>query len=68
MRLAELAELAQDMPPTLDAETVAGLFGQGTDSLYDQVRAGTCPVTPLKLGRRYRWPTVKILEALGVEV
>lgn len=62
MKLNEL----QDLPPTLDGRTTAQIWGCSYWSLLDQVKAGTCPVKPLRLGRKLRWPTTLVLRAVGV--
>jgi hypothetical protein len=64
IRLADGTEL----PPTLDGHQVADLFGISYWSLLGQVRAGTCPVTPLRLGRKIKWSTASVLRALGLEM
>ncbi len=63
MTLAEIA----DLPPTLDAKVVADMLGCSIWALYDSVKAGACPVEPLRVGRKLRWPTVLVLRALGLE-
>ncbi len=63
VRLADGTEL----PPTLDGRQTAELFGCSYWSILDQAKAGTCPVQPLKLGRKLRWSTVAVLRVLGVE-
>lgn len=59
----------RDLPTTttLRAEQVAELLGCSTWSLYEQVKAGTCPVEPIRLGRRLVWPTAKVLALLGLD-
>ena len=56
-----------DLPPTLDGRQVAELFGCSYWSLLEQVKDGACPVAPLRLGRKLRWPTAQVLRVLGVE-
>lgn len=51
--------------PTLKAPQVADLWGVSVDTLYETVRAGTCPVQPLRIGRTLRWPTRSVLRSLG---
>ena len=62
MTLADLA----DLPPTLDGHQVAKIWGCSYWCLLEMRKAGTCPVAPLSLGRHLRWPTVSVLEAIGV--
>ena len=53
MRLGEVPNL----PTVLDGRVTAELFGCSYWSLLEQVKAGTCPVAPLRLGRKLMWPT-----------
>lgn len=53
---------------TLDTETTAKVWGIGRDHLYRLVRDGEAPIEPLRLGRCLRWPTVKVLALVGIEV
>ncbi|HLM96764.1 MAG TPA: hypothetical protein VK283_10645 [Acidimicrobiales bacterium] len=55
-----------DLPPTINAKAVAELFGCSTWALYETVKAGSCPVEPLRVGRKLRWPTALVLRALGL--
>jgi hypothetical protein len=57
----------RDLPPTLDGHQVAEILGCSYWSLLEQVKAGTCPVEPLRLGRSLRWPTVAVLRLIGVD-
>lgn len=52
--------------PTIDASTAASIFGCSVWSLYEQVKRGDCPVEPLRLGRKLRWPTARVLDAVGL--
>lgn len=62
-----LGELGRgSLPATMDTREAAALLGVNRETLYDAVREGTAPVTPLRLGRCLRWPTALLLEALGV--
>lgn len=65
--LAKLGGLA-DLPPTLDAEQTAEIFGCSKWSLYELVKRNECPVEPLHLGRKLRWPTAAVLRAVGLSV
>ena len=40
------------LPLALSAKVVAAALGIKTESLYDQVRQGTCPIEPLRVGER----------------
>ncbi len=65
MRLADLSDL-RDLPPTLTAEQVAEMWGCSTWAVYAMAKAGECPVTPLKLGRKLVWPTLGVLRSVGL--
>lgn len=54
------------LPPTLDTETAAELLGVSRGTLWASARDGDAPVEPIRVGRRLRWPTRKILDLLGV--
>jgi hypothetical protein len=53
--------------PTIDGHRTAEIFGCSYWSLLEQVKAETAPVMPLRLGRKYRWPTSAVLRAVGLE-
>lgn len=55
-------------PPTLSTAETAELWGCSPERLYAERDRGTLPVEPLALGRRYRWPTLRVAEALGLPV
>ncbi len=55
------------LPPTIDGRLAADVLGCSYWSLLEQVKAGTCPVEPLRLGARLRWSTVAILRAVGID-
>ncbi len=63
MRLSDLA----DLPATIDARQLADLFGCSYWSVLEQVKAGTCPVAPLRLGRKLRWSTAAVLRLLEAD-
>lgn len=62
MKLSDI----RDLPPTIDADVMAELLGCSRWTVYDLARRGELPVAPLKMGRRLRWPTLKVLDALGL--
>src|SRR5438874_324294 len=62
-----LIHRGEPMPSVLDAHQTAEVFGVSYWTLLDTVKAGTCPVEPLRLGRRLVWPTAKVLRALGLD-
>ncbi len=55
------------LPATVDTREAAAWLGVHSECLYDAAKAGTAPVVPLRVGRRLRWPTALLLEALGIE-
>lgn len=55
------------LPPTINVQQTAGIWGCSTWALYEQAKAGTCPVAPLRLGRCLRWPTALVLRSIGIE-
>lgn len=55
-------------PPTLSTAQTAELWGCSAERLYAELGRGTLPVEPLALGRRYRWPTIRVAEVLGLTV
>src|ERR1035437_8846882 len=46
---------------------MADMLGCSYWSLLEQVKSGTCPVMPIALGHKYRWPTASVLRLLGVD-
>lgn len=56
-----------NLPPTLSTAQAAELLGISVDLLGDLARADAAPVAPLRLGRRYRWPTARLFELLGLD-
>ena len=59
--------IVDELAPTLSTDEAADLFGCTPDTLYELVKRGEAPVEPLRLGRRLRWPTRKVLAVLGIE-
>jgi hypothetical protein len=55
-------------PPTLSSDQTAEIWGCSPQRLYAEVGTGTLPVEPLALGRRYRWPTVPVAQAVGLPI
>ena len=53
---------------TMSTAEAAELLGCSAERLQQQRGKGTLPLEPLQLGRRLRWPTLKVAEALGVAV
>lgn len=53
-------------PATYSAEEVADLLGVSAWSIYASVKNGTCPVMPIKVGRRLVWPRATVDRLLGL--
>lgn len=53
--------------PTMTTAEVAPLFAVCEETLLRLARKGEAPIEPLRLGRAIRWPTARVLEALGLE-
>lgn len=51
---------------TMSTGEAAELLGCSPERLQQERGKGTLPVEPLQLGRRLRWPTLLIAEALGL--
>jgi predicted DNA-binding transcriptional regulator AlpA len=54
------------LPPALTTAQAADLLGVPTAHLWKLARTGESPVPVMRLGRSLRWPTLPILEALGL--
>jgi predicted DNA-binding transcriptional regulator AlpA len=52
---------------TYRAEEFAERLGVSTWLLYRSVKDGTCPVDPIKVGRRLVWPKTAVDRLLGVQ-
>lgn len=55
------------LPATLGAEQTAELWGCSTWALYAMAKTQSCPVAPLRLGRKLRWPTALVLKSVGID-
>ncbi|CAN5514455.1 hypothetical protein BH23CHL4_BH23CHL4_29790 [soil metagenome] len=53
---------------TYSSAETARLFGVGYTTLNEQIKAGAFPVTPLKIGRQYRFPKAIVDRMLGILV
>ena len=51
---------------TMSTVEAAELLGCSPERLQQQRGKGTLPVEPLQLGRRLRWPTLLVADALGI--
>jgi hypothetical protein len=56
----------QELPTTLSTTEAAGFFGCSPERLQKERGTGRLPVEPLNLGHRLRWPTVQVLQAVGL--
>jgi predicted DNA-binding transcriptional regulator AlpA len=57
-----------DLPSTLGAPQVADIWGCSEWAVYAMVKANSCPVAPLRLGRKLRWPTLPVLRSVGLDL
>ena len=57
-----------EYPPTMSTTEVAELWSCSPQLLQCQVGSGKLPVEPLRLGCRYRWPTILVAQAVGLPV
>jgi excisionase family DNA binding protein len=55
----------RELPPTISVEEAADICGIGRGTAYRAAHRGELP--SLRLGRRIRVPTARLLELLGVE-
>jgi hypothetical protein len=53
---------------TINTYRLAELIGCSAQLIYRQLETHPeeLPVQPITLGRRYRWPTIKVAQALGL--
>ena len=56
----------ENLPPTIDLLTAAGLLGIGRTAAYRLVREGRWPTPVVRAGRLIRVPTRPLLTAIGV--
>jgi excisionase family DNA binding protein len=56
-----------EQQPTISAEEAFPLLGIGRSAGYELIRAGSFPVPVLRLGRKIRIPTAKLLAVLGLD-
>ena len=54
-------------PATLNGHGVAEIWNCSYWTVLEMVKAGTCPVEPIRIGRCLRWPTVAVLRHVGIE-
>jgi len=53
---------------TYSAEEFAEMLGVSSWSVYASVKNGTCPVVPIRVGRRLVWPRAAVDRLLGLAV
>jgi excisionase family DNA binding protein len=58
--------IVEDLPPTIDLLTAAGLLGVGRTAAYRLVREGRWPTPVVRAGRLIRVPTAPLLAAIGL--
>ena len=51
---------------TTTAHETARLLGVSEWTLYKSVKDGTCPIPPIRIGKRMVWPRARLAELLGV--
>lgn len=61
-----LAKRPRLAPATYGAADTFGLFGVGYTSGMEQVRAGTFPVTPIRVGRQLKFSRAEVDRLLGL--
>ena len=44
---------------TYKSAEMATKWGVSLDTLYESVRNGTCPIQPIRIGRRMVWPKAR---------
>jgi predicted DNA-binding transcriptional regulator AlpA len=54
-------------PLTVNTETAAQVLGISTWALYQAANAGTCPIEPIRIGRRLVWSKARLAELLGID-
>jgi predicted DNA-binding transcriptional regulator AlpA len=52
---------------TITAQELAEMLGVSTWAVYESAKAGTCPVEPIKVGRRLVWSRARVEQLLGIE-
>jgi predicted DNA-binding transcriptional regulator AlpA len=57
----------ESLPPTLDTHQAAEILGCSADHLWALVREDQAPIEPLRLGRKLRWPTARLLALVGID-
>lgn len=63
-RLPITPSVAREWPPTISVEEAAELVGIGRNAAYRSAATGELPA--IRIGRRLRVPTARLLELLGL--
>lgn len=63
MKLEQIA----DLPLVVGTDVAADMLGIDVDTLRRLVREHRSPVEPITCGRVLRWPTARLLDALGLQ-
>jgi predicted DNA-binding transcriptional regulator AlpA len=53
-------------PATYTAEEFAQLLGVSSWAIYSSAKDGTCPIAPIRVGRRLVWSRAAVDRLLGV--
>lgn len=56
-----------DLPVAVDLRTAAKALGIGSTTAYRLIREGQFPCPIIRVGKRYRIPTIDLMRALGIE-
>ena len=69
MTVAELAERyrAGELEKFVNTRTAAGWLGVNYETLLRAAKSGDATLRPVKVGAVYRWPSLLLLQAMGVE-
>lgn len=54
-------------PATYSLSEFAGLLGLSYTLCHQRAQAGTLPLEPLRIGRKYLFPKAKVHELLGID-
>ena len=52
---------------TISAKEFSDILGVSLWTLYQSVREGTCPIEPIRIGRRMVWGSSQVAALLGVQ-
>lgn len=54
-------------PATYSLQQLARLLGVGSTAAYGMAQSGRLPVTPIRVGRQYRFPKAEVDRLLGID-